>query len=144
MPLAAIVLGILFAGIGARLYFMLDGGPACERYLDVTISTLPDEPGCVRLNGQAHYDTVLEQIQPGNLFVDEKTVHMFPLFPENSLDERGIRVLVKTEREPERLVNVETMTIEGYLTPLTPAEVPIGAEAELGRSGATSSKTSPR
>ncbi len=135
LPLAAVALGILLAGIGARLYFLWDGQETCDRYVDVTLSTLPDEPACVRIVAQAHYGTVLKQVQPGNLFVEERTIHMFPLFEENALDERGIRVFVKTEREPERLVNLETMTVLGHIKPLTTADVPIGTESELGRSG---------
>ncbi|MEO0602347.1 MAG: hypothetical protein AAF211_12975 [Myxococcota bacterium] len=135
LPLAAIALGILLAGIGARLYFSFEGGPRCDQFEAVTLSTLPPDPACVQLEAQAHYDVVLKQTRPGNLFVDERTIHMFPLFPPDALDERGIRVFVLTERAPERLVNLETMAVSGFLTPLTPADVPIGAEAELGRRG---------
>ncbi|MEN0061900.1 MAG: hypothetical protein AAGA48_07085 [Myxococcota bacterium] len=135
LPLVAISLGILFAGIGARAYFLLGGERRCEDFVDVTLETLPADPACVRLKGQAHYDVVLKEFTPGNAFVDEQTVHLFPLFPVDGLDERGIRVLVRTERVPERLVNLETMTLSGRLSPMTTADVPIGAEAQLGRSG---------
>jgi len=135
LPLAAIALGIVLAGVGARVWFSFGEAPPCPDFVDVTLSTLPADEACVRLSGQARYEIVLKQHRPGNLFVDDRTDYLFPLFPDNALDERGIRVWVRTSRAPERLVDVESMTIAGRIEPLDPPDIPMGAEVELGRRG---------
>lgn len=135
LPFAAVALAILLGGVGAFLWLGLTSETRCETYTEVDLETLPDEPVCVRLRAQAHYDVVLTLHSDGTPFTDPVDEYLFPLFPPDQLDERGIRVLVRTARAPERLVNVETMTLQGQLRPLTPAELPIGAEAQLGRVG---------
>ena len=117
------------------MWFSTGEASRCRDVVEVTLSTLPADATCVRLEAQAHYGVVLKQHQPGNLFVAEQISYLFPLFPPSAIDERGIRVWVRTERAPERLVNVETMTVTGRLAPIGPGDVPLGAEVEIGRRG---------
>lgn len=94
----------------------------------------PSEP-FVRVRGTAHYPVVIKQRVPGNLFVDDRTYYLYPLFAEGVVDDRAIRALIRTERAPERFVSYEVMTVEGRVLPLTEDKVPFDIEVQFGRRG---------
>ncbi|NCG21304.1 MAG: hypothetical protein GWP91_20030 [Rhodobacterales bacterium] len=87
----------------------------------------------VRLEGVAHYEVVLRQKPQGRLFGDDKTYFLFPFFAKNNESDRAIRVMVRTTRPPERLVNYEHMAIEGYLSLPSEVKVPYSSEITIGK-----------
>ena len=92
----------------------------------------PEEP-FVRVRGTAHYPVVIRQEQPGNLLMPARTFYLFPLFPEGEVDDREVRVLVRTERAPERLVSYEELALEGRVSFPTADKVPWATEIEMGK-----------
>lgn len=92
----------------------------------------PEQP-FVRVRGTAHYPVVIQQLQPGNLFTPDRTYYLFPLFPEGDVTDREVRVLVRTERPPERLVSYEVMALEGRVVFPTEDKVPYQTEIEMGK-----------
>ena len=48
-------------------------------------------------------------------------------------DEREVRVLVRTERQPERMVSFEDMEIEGRLLPMDYRKIPFDAETQMSK-----------
>lgn len=88
----------------------------------------------VRTSGMAHYGAVVTSVVPGNLVRDIETMYLFPLMAPYDAEERQIRVMVRTNVEPERFVTYELMTVEGWLSRLTPDKVPYNVEVQLGRS----------
>lgn len=92
----------------------------------------PSEP-FVRVRGTAHYPVVIKQHEPGGLLTSPRTFYLFPLFPEGDTQGREVRVLVRTLREPERLVSYEVMAIEGRVSFPTKEKVPFQTEIELGK-----------
>ena len=131
VPFAAIV----GAGIVVRVWFASQQIASCEEHDPAVIDDLDLDQPCVVVQGQAHYDVVVRQRIPGNLFLPEQQRYLFPLFPSGDTSDRAIRVLVMTEREPERLVSFETMAVSGRLVPATAREVPYDVEIKIGRSG---------
>lgn len=85
----------------------------------------------VRLTGMAHYGSTFEQVVPPGLLTDGARYYVFAFFPEHDVDSRGIRLLVRTQRPPERLVSYEIMTVQGTLHPLRPSMVPPSSESML-------------
>jgi len=125
---------IVAVGVAAKLYFSasmppVDPSAAVELELaDVSLDT-----PVVTTSGMAHYPVVVKQTVPGNLFRDEQTVYLFPLFVEHDTDDRAIRVLVRTSREPERFVSYEFMKITGAVRMATPEIVPFSTEIQIGK-----------
>jgi len=101
--------------------------------VEMPLSEIDPEQPFVRVRGTAHYAVVIRQEQPGNLLVDAKTWYLYPLFPEGEVEDREVRVLVRTERAPERFVSYEDMVIEGRVSFPTSDEVPFGTEIEMGK-----------
>ncbi|MCB9669508.1 MAG: hypothetical protein H6736_09880 [Alphaproteobacteria bacterium] len=120
------------AGAGAVLLWTVKGMP-CDTYAPTEFFDLELGTRCVRVQGMAHYDVVVTQKVAGNGFFADKTYYVYGLFPAGNTDEREIRVLVRTEREPERLVSFETMTIEGRLLPMDYRKVPFDTERRMGQ-----------
>ncbi len=129
LPFGAIVA----AGVGLKMWSLASSAPRCVAFDDLALDALDPESGCVRVTGQAHYEVVVRQTVPGNLLRDEQTLFLFPLFAEGQTGERAVRVLVRTEREPEDLVSYETMTVEGRAELVTAEKVPFGTEIEIGK-----------
>lgn len=87
----------------------------------------------VRLRGMAHYEMVVRQTIPASMVSQERTLFLFALFPRDDTSGRAIRVLVRTERVPPKLISYENMTIEGRLRPPTAEVVPFGTEVSVGK-----------
>ncbi len=119
------------AGLAAAAWSVFVDGP-CESYADVDFFDLDPSVRCVRTTGTAHYEVVITQRVPGNGFFEDKTYYVFGLFPPGNTTEREIRILVRTERQPERLVSYETMTIEGALLRMDHRKIPFDTERRLG------------
>jgi hypothetical protein len=128
VPFAAIVT----IGIAAKV---ITSGEAIKRGtpVDMDWGDLGEDVPFVRVRGTAHYPVVIRQRVPGNLLVEERELFLFPLFDASDTSGRGIRVLVRTEREPDNLVSFETMTLEGYVSVPTPENVPFETEIALGK-----------
>ncbi len=132
--LAFIIPFLLVFIIGATIWWMtrpptLPRGPAVA--MDVAEVHL--EQPFVRLEGMAHYPVVLRQKPQGSLFGDDQTYYLFPFFAKHKPDDRAIRILVRTTRPPERMVNYEFMVIEGYLSLPTEQKVPYSSEITIGK-----------
>ena len=98
--------------------------------------SLPFEPGDhIRLEGMAHYTATVTQDYPADWFRDAETVHLFGFFEPLDAEGREIKMLVRTPRQPERLVSYELMTIEGVVQPLMPETVPASTETLMGEGG---------
>jgi len=124
---------VLAAGVGFRIWTLMGAAPACGAYAPIELDALDYDSGCVRVTGQAHFEVVVRQTLPGNLLRDEETLYLFPLFEPGQVDERAVRILVRTERAPEDLVSFETVTIEGRASLVTAEQVPFGTEIEIGK-----------
>jgi hypothetical protein len=105
----------------------------CADYTQVDFFDLEPSTRCVTVTGMAHYDVVVTQTVLGNGFFADKTYYVFGLFPPGNTDEREIRVLVRTERKPERMVSYETMTVSGKLLPMDYRKVPFDTERRMGQ-----------
>ena len=125
---AAVVLAVGLAWVLTRQVT-----PPCEDFVDANLAKLSLEQGCVRVTAQAHYQVVIKQKIPGNLLEPDRELYLFPLFEEHQTDDRAIRLLVRTERPPDRLVSFESMTVSGRLLPVTYDEVPAGTEVQIGK-----------
>lgn len=125
---------VLISGIGvaATTVWWANGGWACDSYTEVPFFDLDPSTRCVRTRGLAHYEVVVTQQVAGNGFFPDRTYYVYGLFPEDNTDEREIRVLVRTERKPERMVSFEEMTIEGRLLPMDHRKVPFDTERRMG------------
>lgn len=119
-------------GIGVIAYFWVVGWP-CESYTPVDFFDLDPRTRCVRTRGSAHYEVVLDTKIAGNGFFADQHYYVFGLFPPGNNQEREIRVLVRTERPPERMVSFEEMEIEGRLIPMDYRKIPFDAETQMGR-----------
>lgn len=133
LPFVLPFLAIVLAGLGVKIWLTLSALPPCEQHTPADVADLELAMGCVTVQGQAHYEVVVKQTIPGNLLLDERTLHLFPLFPAGATSDRAIRILVRTEREPEDLVSFESMTVSGRLIPVTTEEVPFGTEVQIGK-----------
>ena len=129
LPFGAIVA----AGAGAKAWSVVMTEAPCGSFTEVTLDELHPDSGCVRVDGQAHYEVVVRQTVPGNLLRDSETLFLFPLFSEGDTSERAVRILVRTEREPEDLISFETMTVAGRVELVTADKVPFGTEIEIGK-----------
>lgn len=131
IPFAAIVA----AGVGAWL--IVGRGPrACTDYAEEATKHLDAAATpCVALEGTAHYTAVARQTTPGGLLGDDVVHYLFPLLAEGDLSGKEVHVLVRTTREPERLVSYETMALTGRIERATPQLVPYATEIQLGKAG---------
>lgn len=120
------------AGAAAVLWWTFGTRP-CADHATVDFFDLQPTTRCVRTVGTAHYDVVVTQQVPGNGFFADRTYYVYGLFPAGNTDEREIRILVRTEREPERMVSFETMTIEGRLSAMDYRKVPFDTERLMGK-----------
>ncbi len=124
----------LISGVGVAImtWFWVVGMP-CDTYTRVDFFDLEPQTRCVTTAGLAHYDVVVTQVVPGNGFFDDQTYYVYGLFPKGVTDEREVRILVRTERPPERYVSFEEMTISGRLLPMDYRKVPFDTEQKMGQ-----------
>lgn len=120
------------AGAASVLWWTFAGAP-CDSYTPADFFDLHPSTRCVRTEGTAHYDVVVTQTVPGNGFFPDRTYYVYGLFPKGNTDEREIRILVRSERQPERMVSYETMAIEGRLLPMDFRKVPFDTERLMGQ-----------
>ncbi len=106
-------------------------GRADRPIVDATIAELSLDTPHVRVTGVAHYDSLSSQKAPATLVLPEKTWYLFGLFAENATEEKELRIMVRTERPPEALVDLEKMTIEGWLEPASSRILPPSTETVL-------------
>lgn len=106
-------------------------GRADRPIVDVAVAELSLDAPHVRVKGMAHYPSATTQKAPATLVLPERTYHLFALFPEQDTQGKEIRVMVRTERAPEALVDFEQMTIEGWLEPASSRILPPSTEAVL-------------
>lgn len=99
----------------------------------VALADVEHATGFVRTSGMAHYGMVLEQHTPGNLIRDPEDRWVYPLTAPYQSEERMIKVLVSSPVEPEDLVDLEMLTVEGWVSPLTPDLLPYDVQRRLGR-----------
>jgi hypothetical protein len=127
---------VLVSGIGVAVgtYFWLNGTP-CESYEPVEFFDVDASTRCVRVHGVAHYEVVVTQVVEGNGFFDDRSYYVYGLFPKGAATEREIRVLVRSEREPERFVSFEEMTLEGKVLPMDYRKIPFDTESRMGDRG---------
>lgn len=95
----------------------------------------PLEAEFVEVSGMSHYPVVVRQEIPGNLFRSARTVFLFPLMQPHDVDGRLVRLVVRTERQPAKLVSYEFMRVRGKVKIATARQVPFGTEEMLGRKG---------
>lgn len=120
-------------GGAAAILWATVGGWPCDSYTAVDFFDLHPETRCITTTGMAHYEVVVTQTVPGNGFFADKTYFVYGLFPKGNTDEREIRVLVRTERKPERMVSFEQMTLSGKLLPMDHRKVPFDTERRMGQ-----------
>lgn len=81
---------------------------------DIAIEDLNVRSHGVRVHGWAHYPLHLKAT------VGETIYYVYPLFPEGNSTGRDIHVLVRSLVEPDPILGLEDMVVEGLVRPLTP------------------------
>lgn len=119
-------------GLGLGLYWWIVG-VSCDSHTPVDFFDLDPRTRCVTVTGMAHYEVVVTQTVEGNGFFEDQTYYVYGLFPKGNTDEREIRVLVRTQREPERMVSFEEMTISGRVGVLDSRKIPFNTERRMGQ-----------
>lgn len=131
--LVFVILGLSIVGAAITGAWWLNLPEPRGEPVEMPLAEIDPEEPFVRVQGTAHYAVVVRQEQQGTLLLKPKTWYLFPLFPEGEVNDREIRVLVRTERAPERLVSYEEMAIEGRVSFPSSDKVPFGTEIEFGR-----------
>lgn len=124
---------IVGAGVGARIWLDLNGGIPRGEPVEMPVGDIDLSTPFVRVKGMAHYPVIIKQTEPGNLLMEERTYWLWPLYEAHDTTSRGIRVLVRAPRPPDDLVSFEYMTVEGYVSMITPEKVPFSTEIDLGK-----------
>ena len=124
---------LLLLGVAALATFYLWASrlPPFDRAepVELAFEDLDVSYEAVRVKGTAHYPIKMSQNRPATLFRPERTWYIFPLFPPGDTMGRQIKVMVVSPNEPERLVSLEDMTVEGWALP---ARAAYGPEVEQG------------
>lgn len=125
---------VLVLSVGVPIWALtrppeLPRGEPVEQHVDDLDPSTP----FTRVTGMAHYSTVVKQTVPGGLFGEKRTFYLFPFFAEDDVHNRAIRVLVRTQRPPERNVDLEVLTLDGHVTLLTPDKVDYSVEIKMGK-----------
>ena len=124
---------IVSVGVGVRIWLDLSQGIPRGEPIETALGDIDPSQPFVRVKGMAHYPVIIKQTEPGTPFTDDATFWLWPLFESHDTSSRGIRVLVRAPRRPEDLVGFEYMTLEGYVSLVTPEKVPFSTEIELGK-----------
>lgn len=127
---------ILILALGATAWWMTHRDQDFGRdgpVLEVDFAALELSSGPVRLSGMAHYRGTIVQKVPATVLSEEQTWYVFPLFPVYDTDNREVRVLVRTQRPPEKIISYEIMTLEGRPREVTPERVPFSTEILMGQ-----------
>ncbi len=78
----------------------------------VSLDSISAESRGVRIRGTAHYEIQLHQNFDGG-----ERFHIFPLMAPGDTMGREIKVLVRTQRDPEELVTYEDLIVDGLARP---------------------------
>jgi len=81
--------------------------------VDVTPDQISYDNRGVRLSGTAHYAVRLTQ----KASKGDRVWHLFPVLPLGDTMSRHVRVVVRTEREPDPMLGFEDVEIEGLARP---------------------------
>ncbi|MFH1469896.1 MAG: hypothetical protein ABIO70_36265 [Pseudomonadota bacterium] len=105
----------VLAGLGVAIWagaLPLDlGGPPAP----VALGDLTVRSGHVVTEGTAHYPVRVSQAYAATLLRrEQRTLHIFPLFPTHDSVSREVHVMVLTERDPDRLLGFEDLTVAGH------------------------------
>lgn len=131
-PFVVPFVALVAAGVALKVWSGVE--PRCAGFTPQTFAELGDE-ACVRVEGLAHHGVAIAQRVPGDLLREEEHWTLFPLFPRGDTSDRAIRVLVRTQRPPDRLLDYEEMVVEGRLHVPTIETVPYGTEDQVGKRG---------
>ena len=101
--------------------------------VEITFDDLDPAVPWVKLELMGHYAPMVTQKTPATVLAEEQTMYLFAAFPRYSTDERAVPLLVRTSRQPERLVSYEIMTVEGKLSVPTFDKVPFNTEELISR-----------
>jgi len=97
---------------------------------DVTVQNISRDDRGVRVRGTAHYSVRLQQRNEDRT----ETWYLFPLMAKGDLNNKDVRVIVRTSREPDSLYSFEDLQVEGLARP--PGRlVPIQARDALFHEG---------
>ncbi len=137
LPFLLPFVGVLAGGLGAYAYTFRETlfSRPCSEGVAVAWQDLDlAKHRCVTVRGTAHYTALIKQHQPGNLLRDPKDLYLYGFFAPLDHADRAIKVLVRTDRKPDDLVQFETMTLTGELKLVAPEHgVPFDIEVILGR-----------
>lgn len=125
---------LLVAGVAAKVWTSGAFAPRCDSWTPKQFNELGDE-ACIRVEGLAHYGVAIQQRVPGDLLREEQIWYLFPVFPRGETQDRAIRLLVRTQRPPDRLLDLEEMIVDGRLEVPTVETVPYGTEDQVGKRG---------
>jgi hypothetical protein len=112
---------ILFLTISVVLFFMwwnrlppFDGHPPPVERDFASIESTDDT---VTITGMAHYALHASQTWPAGLLREEQTLWFFPLMPPGEGQSKRVTVMVGALNEPERGIDLEDLTITGWVRP---------------------------
>ena len=128
LPALGIVVAVAI-GLGVKEYLPRAYGEP----RDATFETLAPELGrYVRLKGVAHYDSTVQLRMPAGILTGNLNFYAFGLFEDNDVVGKEVKVIVRTQRKPERMIDVEYLTVEGVLSPIDPRKIPPHVEDAMG------------
>ncbi len=125
---------VVAAGAGLVLRELLPrtwGAPEEVAFNDLD----PAKARHVKVKGVGHYESLVSQIAPAGIITDNLKFYTFAFMAEGEDTSREVRVIVRTQREPPRMVDLEYMTVEGVLSPLDPRRVPPATEDAMAQRG---------
>ncbi len=132
LPFLVPFVSIVVVGVGVK--FWVSGEDLVPQpVVQTDFANLDPDEHFIRIEGMAHYPVVINQTVPGNLFTDDKTYYLFPLFSKHDTSDRAIRIMVRTTRKPERMVSYEFMALEGRISFPDHRKLPFSTEIEIGK-----------
>jgi len=122
---------ILFLTISLVIFFMwwnrlppFDGHPEAVAR---DFASIESSDETVTISGMAHYALHASQTWPASFLSEELTLWFYPLMPPGEGQSKRVTIMVAALEEPERGIDLEDLTITGWVRP---PRARIGVEVE--------------
>jgi hypothetical protein len=129
-----IVVGLAAAAV---LIAVRGGNAGCETWTDVPWPATSAIGACVQVTGLAHLGATVVQPVRGAWWAEDQTWYLVPLFAPGDVVGREVRLVVRAQRNPSRVVDFEEMSVRGRLVPAVAPNLPPNAASALADAGYT-------